>query len=102
MWREDIHAKKTEMTWYAANMFKRLFDVLNLPLIRSKNIKKEYRTLAGEEVLVKGKDALISYDKNQLIAELIHFLGLTDNPDLDGNSIKAILKGKRKFDIEIF
>lgn len=102
LWRNDVTARKTEMTWYAVNMFKHLFDILKLPIIRSKSIKKEYRTLAGEDVLVKGKDAFISYDKNQLIAELIHFLGLTDNPNLDGNSIKAILKGKRKFDIEIF
>jgi len=101
IWRNDVVAKKTEMTWYAANMFKRLFDTLKLPVIRSRNTKKEYRTIAGEDVLVKGKDAVVSYDKNQLIAELIHFMDLTDNPNLDGNSIKGILKSERKFDIDI-
>ena len=79
IWRERASFKTTETTWYAANMFKRLLTSLNLPVLRS-----------------RGKGAG-TYDKNQLIAELIHFLNLTDNPDLDGNSIKAILKSKRKF-----
>ena len=102
LWRMGESYKKTEMTWYASNMFKLLFDSLNLPVLRSRNVKKEFRMEAGEEVQVKGRDAVVSYDKNQLIAELIHFLGLTDNPDLDGNSIKSILKSERKFGIDIF
>ena len=86
LWRLGTR-KKTEMTWYAAKMFKLLLDCLKLPVkrARSKN----------------GKDSGSTYDKNQLIAELIHFLDLTDNPDLDGNSIKAILKSKREFGIGI-
>lgn len=100
-WRNKDSYKKTEQTWYAANMFKLLLETLNLPVLRSRNIKKEFRTISGEYVQVKGKDASVSYDKNQLIAELIHFLGMTDNPDLDGNSIKAILRSKRHFSLEI-
>ena len=79
IWRESSF-KKTELTWYAANMFKLLFECLDLPVLRS-----------------RGKGPGTTYDKNQLIAELIHFLNLTDNPDLDGNSIKSILNSKRKF-----
>ncbi|MBQ5985279.1 MAG: hypothetical protein IJL56_09965 [Bacteroidales bacterium] len=85
IWREEATYKKTEMTWYAANLFKRLFDCLRLPVKRSR----------GDD------NAGISLDKNQLIAELIHFLGLTDNPDLEGNSIKAILKSKKEFGLQI-
>ena len=97
-WRDASACKKTEQTWYAANMFSLLFKCLKLPVIRSRSTRKEFRTIEGREVLVKGKDAEVSYDKNQLIAELIHFLDLTDNEDLDGNSIKGILKYKRKLD----
>ena len=99
IWRSDVHAKKTEMTRYAANMFKRLFMCLELPTIRSRNVKKKYRTIEGVDVLIKGRDTNITYDKNQLIAELIHFLDLTDNDNLDGGSIKGILKDE--FDIGI-
>lgn len=86
LWRLGTR-KKTEKTWYAAKMFKLLFDALKLPVIRSRG--------------KGGNDSGTTYDKNQLIAELIHFLDLTDNPDLDGNSIKAILKSKREFGIGI-
>ena len=65
--------RKTEETWYAASMFSRLFKALKLPSIR-------------------GRNTHLSYDKNQLIADLIHYMGLTDNEDLDGNSIKGNLK----------
>ena len=102
IWRSSVIAKKTEMTWYAANMFKLLFERLDLPVIRSRSAKKEFRTLASGFVQVKGSYAVTSYDKNQLIAELIHFLDLTDNPDLDGNSIRAILKSKRKFGLGFY
>lgn len=95
IWREASDCKKTEQTWYAANMFSLLLKCLKLPVIRSRSIRKEFRDVEGGIVQVKGKDAEVSYDKNQLIAELIHFLDLTDNQDLDGNSIKAILNSKR-------
>ena len=97
-WRDRQRYKLTEMTWYAANLFSTLLKCLNLPVIRSRSTRKKIRTLEGGEVQVKGKDAEVSYDKNQLIAELIHFLGLTDNEDLDGYSIKGILNAKRKFE----
>ena len=102
LWRSDIQARKTEMTWYAASLFKLLFKELNLPVLRSRSIKTEYRTIEGEEVKLKGRSAEVSYDKNQLIAEIIHFLDLTDNPDLDGNSIRAILRSERQFALDIF
>ena len=89
MWRMGETYKKSEQTWYAAHMFKLLFELLELPVIRSRNGKSE-------------KYAVVTYDKNQLIAELIHFLGLTDNSNLDGNSIKAILRSERTFDLDIF
>ena len=96
-WRTGDY-KKTEQTWYAANLFKQLLDCLNLPIRRSRAKKKEYRTIEGHDILVKGADAEITLDKDQLIAELILFLGLTDNKNLDGNSINGILKNKRKFE----
>lgn len=86
LWRVGESYKKTEMTWYAANMFKLLFELLELPVIRSRIGKSD-------------KYAVVSYDKSQLIAELILFLGLTDNSNLDGNSIRAILRSERTFDI---
>lgn len=82
VWRQNNY-KKTEATWYAANLFKKLFECLKLPTIRSRNNNG------------------ITFDKNQLIAELIHFLKLTDNPNLDGYSIKGILDSKRKFSFGI-
>ena len=85
VWRQDKSTRTTEMTWYAANMFKLLLQCLKVPVLRS-----------------RGKKAGVSYDKNQLIAELIHFLDLTDNPDLDGNSIKSILNSEREFRLGIF
>lgn len=87
LWRFDKYdeSKKTEMTWYAANLFKRLFDCLHLPVKRSR----------GDD------NAGISLDKNQLIADLIHFIGLTDNQNLEGNSIKGILKLKKEFGLQI-
>ena len=100
LWRQGKY-KTTEATWYAAHLFKKLFDCLKLPILRSKNKKKEFRTIEGYDVLVKGADAEITLDKNQLIAELIRFLGLTDNEDLEGNSINGILKKKRKFEFGI-
>lgn len=100
-WRMKESYKKTEMTWYAANLFRLLFKILELPVLRSRSVKKEYRTIQGRDMLIKGRDAVVSYDKNQLIAELIHFLGLTDNPDLDGNSIRAILRSEREFNLDI-
>lgn len=92
IWREEDQRKKTEQTWYAASMFSILLKKLNLPTIRSRSVKEEFKEKAGEMVKVKGREAFVSYDKNQLIAELVHFLGLTDNEGLDGNSIKGILK----------
>ena len=91
--REDMHpvpvwrkgeAKRTEMTWYAANLFYFLLESLELPTIRSRST-------------ITKKQADVSYDKYQLIAELIHFLGFTDNPNLEGNSIKGILRSKKDF-----
>ena len=92
IWRKKEQHKMTERTWYVASLFSILLKELKLPTLRSRSIKSEFREQAGEIVKVKGRDAVISYDKNQLIAELIHFLGLTDNENLDGNSIKGILK----------
>ena len=82
-WANDQY-KLTEATWYAATMFKKLLDELNLPIKRSR------------------RNSGITYDKNQLIAELIHFLELSENTDLDGLSIKQILKEKREFEIGIY
>ncbi len=84
LWRDREEYKMTEKTWYAANLFKILFNCFSLPVIRSR------------------KDSSISYDKDQLIAELIHFLGLTNNDNLDGNSIRSILKSDREFKLDIF
>lgn len=100
VWRMSEY-KKTEATWYAANLFKQLFDCLNLPVRRSRSTKKVFQTIEGQDVRVKGSDAEYSLDKNQLIAELIHFLDLTDNSGLDGNSISGVLKNKRKFSLGI-
>ena len=82
-WRSGV-AKMTEKTWYAANLFTYLLDSLDLPTIRSRSTNTN-------------KQAEVSFDKNQLIAELIHFLGFTNNPNLDGNSIKGILRSKKGF-----
>ena len=101
LWRSDIQARKTEMTWYAASLFKLLFEKLNLPVLRARSTKTEYRTIEGKEVKLKGRSAEVSYDKNQLIAEIIHFLDFTNKPNLDGNSIRAILRSERKFALDI-
>lgn len=82
-WRKG-EAKKTEMTWYSANLFYYLLDSLELPTIRSRSTNTK-------------KQTDVSYDKYQLIAELILFLGFTDNPNLEGNSIKGILRSKKGF-----
>ena len=74
------------MTWYAAHLFKRLLGVLKLPVIRSRKKQEHFD--------------VNTYDKNQLIAELIHFLNLTDNPDLDGFSIRGILNSNRQFTLD--
>lgn len=102
VWRMEESYKKSELTWYSANLFKLLFDCMKLPILRSRSVKTETRIIAGEAVRVKGHSADVSYDKNQLIAELIHFLDFTENPNLDGNSIRAILRSEREFTLGIY
>lgn len=97
LWRMS-RRKKTELTWYAAKMLMLLLDSLKLSKIRHRD-KKQYKVIDGERRIVKENYDVVSYDKKQLIAEIIHFLGLTDNPNLDGSSIKNILKEKREFSI---
>ena len=50
IWRNEEQRKKTEQTWYVASLFSILLKKLNLPTLRSRSVKNEFKEVAGKKI----------------------------------------------------
>jgi len=96
---KDLYSPSVQM-WFSATRFIRLFEALELPNKRAKDVVK-YGKENCEGIILKNSIQTVSFNKMLLISQLMYFMRFTDNKSflISENSLKGILKQYKNFKI---
>jgi hypothetical protein len=97
----DLYPSSIQI-WFAATRFKKLFEAINLPSKRSKEIVTRYVQIEDREIPVKVQT--VYFNKMFLISQLMYLMKFTNNKTFLSceNALKGILKQYKNLKLTTF